>query len=112
MDPKSDIKIESVETFASSDDFYCRCCFKMINSTEFIELSLELMAEMKVFVCSEIDFNRGSKVICEECQEIVQTLSRFRKEISIKQTKFSILVLSNKHKDLTKIQGKYLFRFN
>lgn len=107
MESDIDIKIEKIESYSSLGDLYCRCCFKITNSYDLIELQGEIMSAIQKFIYNEIDFTKGSKLICEECHEIIQTLVKYRNEISMKQSQFSILILKNEHRDLKSIKGKY-----
>lgn len=105
MEPDSIIKIENFETYSTQDDLYCRCCFKISNLFDLKPLSSEIISAIKDFIYKEINFSEGSRFVCEECHEIIQTLVKYQNEIYLKQVQFSILVSNNEHRDISKIQG-------
>jgi hypothetical protein len=88
-------------------NMYCRCCFKLFTDTcDRLNFSFDFLnSMMDLFqVNLKMEDDDCSQWICGMCYGTVTNFKKFKTETLEKQAKFSMLLATNQHKDLNKIQ--------
>jgi hypothetical protein len=86
---------------------YCRCCFKQFTDTCLrLDFSFDFLNSMTdLFQLNlKMEDDDCSQWICGLCYGTVTNFKKFKTETLEKQAKFSMLMATNQHKDLNKIQ--------
>lgn len=98
--------------YETIDDAYCRCCFKIFTlPSERTEIDQNFLKAVREIFQMGLTFKQGSRWICERCLETVMKFKNFKKEITFKQSHFSILLNRGDHEDLMeihKVSEKYV----